>query len=72
MRKIFVSLLFILLIAIGNLYAQDVTTVKAKDTDISDNLDLEAVASLFGDSKNLEEFEKKLNDNIMYSNVFLT
>ena len=62
MRKLFGSLLIVLLIAIGNLYAQDVTTVEAKDTDISDNLDLEAVASLFGDSKNLEEFEKKLND----------
>ena len=62
MRKLFGSLLIVLFIAIGNLYAQDVTTVEAKDTDISDNLDLEAVASVFGDSKNLEEFEKKLND----------
>jgi len=62
MRKIFGGLLIVLLISISNLYAQDVTTVEAKDTDVSDNLDLEAVASLFGDSKNLEEFEKKLND----------
>ena len=62
MKKIFGSLLVFLLIAGANLYAQDVTTVEAKDTDISDNLDLEAVASVFGDSKDLEEFEKKLND----------
>lgn len=62
MKKLFGSLLIVFFIAGGNLYAQDVTTVEAKDTDISDNLDLEAVASLFGDSKNLEEFEKKLND----------
>ena len=62
MKKMFGSLLIVLLIAGANLHAQDVTTVKAKDTDISDNLDLEAVASVFGDSKDLEEFEKKLND----------
>lgn len=62
MRKIFGSLLFVLLIVSTNLYAEDVTTVEAKDADISDNLDLEAVASVFGESKDLEEFEKKLND----------
>ncbi len=42
--------------------AQDVTTVEAKDSDISENLDLEAVASVFGEAENLEDFEKKLND----------
>ena len=62
MRKIFGSLLIILFIACNNLYAEDVTTVEAKNTDISDNLDLEAVASIFGEAKDLEEFEKKLND----------
>lgn len=62
MRKILGILLLVLFIASGNLYAGDVTTVEAKDTDISDNLDLEAVASVFGESKDLEEFEKKLND----------
>ena len=62
MRKLFGSLLIVLFIAVGNLYAQDITTVEAKDADISDNLDLEAVASIFGDAKDLEEFEKKLND----------
>jgi hypothetical protein len=41
---------------------QDVTTVEAKSTDISENLDLEAVASLFGESEDLEDFEYKLND----------
>ena len=44
------------------LYAQDVTTVKTTDPDISKNLDLEAVASVFGESKDLEDFEKRLND----------
>lgn len=37
-------------------------TVKAQNYDISDNLDLQAVASLFGDSKDLEDFERRLND----------
>jgi hypothetical protein len=49
-------------IGIGQLSAQKVVTVKAGNYDISDNLDLEAVAYLFGDSENLEEFEMKLND----------
>ena len=62
MRKIFGSLLILLFIVCGNVYAEDVTTVEATDSDISDNLDLEAVASVFGESKDLEEFEKKLND----------
>lgn len=39
--------------------------VVAKSRDISDNLDLQAVASIFGDSKDLEDFEKKLNDPSM-------
>jgi len=62
MGKILGSLLIVLLLACGNLYAKDITTVEAKGTDISDNLDIEAVASVFGESKDLEEFEKKLND----------
>ena len=43
-------------------FAQDVTTITASSEDISDNLDLEAVASVFGESKDLEDFEKRLND----------
>ncbi len=37
-------------------------TVEASSEDISNNLDLKAVASTFGESKNLEDFEKRLND----------
>jgi len=55
-------LLITLFVVFSNLYATDTTTVKAKSTEISDNLDLEAVATLFGEAKNIEEFEKKLND----------
>ena len=43
-------------------FAQDVTTVQATSEEISQNLDLEAVASIFGDSKDLESFEYALND----------
>jgi len=42
--------------------AQEKITVEAQNTDISNNLDLKAVATAFGESKNLEEFEKKLNE----------
>jgi hypothetical protein len=47
-----------------NLNAQyrTVTTARATSYDISDNLDLDAVASIFGDSENLEDFERRLND----------
>ena len=56
----------------GNMMAQDVTTVRANSTDISDNLDLKAVASIFGDSRDLEDFERRLNDpKTMISNLDL-
>ena len=55
-------LLVILFLVSFPLLAQDVTTVTANSEDISDNLDLEAVASVFGESKDLEDFEKRLND----------
>jgi hypothetical protein len=37
-------------------------SVQIKNEDISNNLDLEAVASIFGEAMNLEDFERKLND----------
>lgn len=42
--------------------AQDRTTVRANSIDISDNLDLRAVAHIFGEASNLEDFERRLND----------
>jgi len=49
-----------------------VTTARATSYDISDNLDLDAVASIFGDSENLEDFERRLNDpNSRISNLDL-
>jgi len=59
--KLINTVLFSLLIA-GKIFAQDVTTVRANSSDISDNLDLQAVASIFGDSRDLEDFEHRLND----------
>jgi hypothetical protein len=62
MKKSITFLLVMFLIAASNVMAQDVTTVEATSSDISDNLDLEAVASIFGESEDLEDFEKRLND----------
>lgn len=56
------SLLVVLLIATTQLMAQKRITVEATSNDISYNLDLRAVASIFGESRDLEEFEMKLND----------
>ena len=53
-------------------FAQDVTTVNAYSNEISDNLDLRAVASIFGESANLEDFERRLNDpKLQISNLDL-
>ena len=49
-------------LSISGVLAQDRTTVTATNSDISDNLDLRAVASIFGDSANLDDFERRLND----------
>lgn len=52
--------------------AQDRTIVNAKNSEVSDNLDLRALASIFGDSKNLEDFEQRINDpNAQISNLDL-
>lgn len=42
---------------------QSIVNVRATNNDISCNLDLQAVASLFGQASNLEVFEQRLNDN---------
>ena len=60
MRRI-IFLLGILLATIG-VSAQQTVTVQAQNYQVSDNLDLEAVAITFGESKNVEDFERRLND----------
>lgn len=44
------------------LQAQNRITVEAYNNDISYYLDLKAVASVFGDSRDLEDFERRIND----------
>ncbi|MFV8332537.1 hypothetical protein [Flavobacterium sp. GSP14] len=52
--------------------AQNRTSVNAMNSEISDNLDLRAVASIFGDSRNLQDFEQRLNDpELQISNLDL-
>jgi hypothetical protein len=59
--RLFTTVIGSLLLALPT-FAQDKTTVTANSSDISDNLDLKAVASIFGDASNLEDFERRLND----------
>ena len=56
------SLLVVILLITTQCVAQREITVKAENDDISNNLDLKAVATAFGESKNLEDFERRLND----------
>ena len=61
-----------LFLAAQTLFGQQKTTVTANSIDISDNLDLRAVATLFGESNDLEDFERRLNDpKIKISNLDL-
>ena len=62
MRNSILPFVFSLVLGLGTVTAQNQTKVTAQTSDISDNLDLRAVASLFGDSENLEVFEKSLNN----------
>ncbi|AWG26640.1 hypothetical protein [Flavobacterium kingsejongi] len=69
--KIFTIAIFALLFG-STIEAQDRTTVRANNGDISDNLDLQAVASIFGDSRDLADFEQRLNDpSLQISNLDL-
>ena len=62
MKTIFSHIALFALFITGDAFAQDVTTVRANNSDISDNLDLRAVASIFGESNDLEDFERRLNN----------
>lgn len=62
MKARFITSIFFALLMSITVIAQDKTTVRANSSDISDNLDLRAVATLFGDARDLEDFERRLND----------
>lgn len=72
MKTIFKHIALFTFFIAGDAFAQDVTTVRTNNTDISDNLDLRAVASIFGESNDLEDFERRLNDpDLQISNLDL-
>jgi hypothetical protein len=62
MRTKLASLLVVLVFTATQCLAQKRITVEAQNDDISNNLDLKAVSTIFGESKNLEDFEQRLND----------
>ena len=62
MKTKLLTLSAIAMLSITSLVAQDKTTVRATSADISDNLDLRAIATVFGDASNLEDFENRIND----------
>jgi hypothetical protein len=62
-RKIIISVFTILLLTISNFVsAQDNITIVTPTSEVAEGLDLYAVAELFKDSENLEEFEQALNN----------
>lgn len=62
-RKIIISVFTILLFTISNFVsAQEDITIVTPTSEVAEGLDLYAVAELFKDSKNLEEFENALNN----------
>ena len=71
--KTVVETIFILLCVFsGYSSADNVISVRTVETTISDHLDLNAVASLFSQCKDLEDFEKRLNNpDIGISNLDL-
>ena len=48
--------------------ADETVTVSSTNADIAENLDLKAVATLFGEVNNLEDFEKELNSEERHLN----
>jgi hypothetical protein len=62
MKTKLASLLVVLVFTATQCLAQKRITVEAQNDDISNNLDLKAVSTVFGESKNLEDFERRLND----------
>jgi hypothetical protein len=62
MKTKILTLALLSIVSITSVFAQDRTTVTANNSEISDNLDLRAVASIFGDSKDLADFERRLNN----------
>jgi len=72
MKTQILLLAFISSVFATQVQGQSRTYVNAKNSEISDNLDLRVVASIFGDSKDLYDFERRLNDpELQISNLDL-
>lgn len=74
MKRVFL-IVFLLSVVSGQLVtalADQTVTVTATNADISENLDLKTVATLFGQAKDLEQFEQMLNNpDSAFSNLDL-
>jgi len=66
MRRWMMMVASLLISSVATMYAKDNVTVEATSEDISDGLDLKAVANLFGEVKDLNEFEEKLNSEKLH------
>jgi len=66
MRRWMMMVASLLISSVATMYAKDKVTVEATSEDISDGLDLKAVANLFGEVKDLAEFEEKLNSEKLH------
>lgn len=61
MKAKFTNSILVLLMAFFSSNAQTTTTITTTSNEVSENLNLKAVAHLFGESEDIEDFEKKLN-----------
>lgn len=74
MKRIFLWILGLgaLFVLPCSVWADETITVSATSSDISENLDLKTVAMLFGQAKDLEQFEQMLNNpDSAFSNLDL-
>lgn len=62
MKRFYLLLALTLTVGVATIKADESITVSAQSTDISEQLDLRAVATLFAQSKDLEQFERALNN----------
>ena len=74
MKRVFLLVFLFATLGAGfqQLLADETVTVTATTSDISENLDLKTVATLFGQAKDLEQFEQLLNNpDSAFSNLDL-
>ena len=68
--KTYRLILMLMILSLGPqlVNADETVTVSSTSSDIAENLDLKAVATLFGEVNNLEEFEAELNSEERHIN----